>query len=104
MEPGASNDRQPPREPPPVDGYTLLRRIGSGGYGEVWLAKSVTEAYRAVKVVYRSNFSEEHPFKRELKGIRLFERTSSSHEGLVSVRHVGIGRASRRPGGCRCAQ
>ena len=92
MEPGASHDRQLRREPPPVvHQYILLRCIGSGGYGEVWLAKSVMGAYCAVKVVYRDRFMEERPFKRELRGIRLFEGISHSHEGLVNVLHVGIG-------------
>ena len=46
------------RRPPPVPDYELLRRIGSGSYGDVWLARNVLGQFRAVKVVYRSRFSD----------------------------------------------
>jgi hypothetical protein len=32
----------------------LIRRIGQGSYGEVWLARNVMGTYRAVKIVYRA--------------------------------------------------
>ena len=35
---------------PDVPDHEILRLIGTGAYGEVWLARSVTGAYRAVKV------------------------------------------------------
>ena len=44
--------------PPPVPEHELLRRIGSGSHGEVWLARSVTGQYRAVKIVRRAAFAE----------------------------------------------
>ena len=42
--------------PPSIPDFMLLRRIGRGSYGDVWLARSVTGVYRAVKVVYRKAF------------------------------------------------
>ena len=36
--------------------------IGRGAYGEIWLARTVTGAFRAVKVVYRSTFESERAF------------------------------------------
>ena len=43
----------------------LLRRIGSGSYGEVWMAQAITGALRAVKVVWREDFEQEKTFHRE---------------------------------------
>jgi eukaryotic-like serine/threonine-protein kinase len=74
---------------PKVPDYDLLRRIGSGSYGEVWLARNVTGAYRAVKVVHRHNFDQERPFEREFEGIQNFERISRTHESQVNIFHVG---------------
>jgi len=78
--------------PPPafVPDHQLLRRIGRGSYGEVWLARSSLGTYRAVKVVYRNSFKDQRPFEREWSGIRKYEPVSRSHEGLVQVLHVGI--------------
>jgi WD40 repeat protein len=91
MQPGAPLDGQPPNGPPPViSDHALLRCIGRGGYGEVWLARNQLGAYRAVKVVYKRSFSDDLPFKRELSGIQQFERVAHSQEGLVSVLHAGI--------------
>ncbi|MFR4224360.1 MAG: hypothetical protein ACLT38_12635 [Akkermansia sp.] len=42
-----------------------MRQIGSGAYGEVWLAKSLTGAWRAVKIVWREDFEDERSFNRE---------------------------------------
>src|SRR5690606_27129506 len=67
----------------------MLRCIGKGSYGEVWLARSVTGAMRAVKVVRREDFELDRTFEREFEGIRKFEPVSRNHPGLVHVLHVG---------------
>jgi hypothetical protein len=67
----------------------LLRRIGSGSYGEVWLARAITGALRAVKIVWREDFEFEKTFRREFDGIQQFEPISRGHPGLVQVLHVG---------------
>jgi WD40 repeat protein len=78
-----------PDSPPPIPDYTLLRPVGRGAYGEVWLARSVTGVYRAVKIVRRDNFSEDRPFEREFGGIKRFEPVSVGQESQVALLHVG---------------
>ena len=67
----------------------MLRCIGQGSYGEVWLARNAVGTWRAVKVVYRDNFKEERPYEREFEGIRKYEPISRSNEGLVDVLQIG---------------
>src|SRR5262245_20869553 len=74
---------------PRVPDHELLRPIGSGSYGEVWLARSVIGTYRAVKVVYRKTFESDRPFEREFIGIRKFEPVSRTHDGLMHVLQIG---------------
>jgi serine/threonine protein kinase len=76
--------------PPPIPDHTLLRRIGRGSYGEVWLARNHFGIYRAVKIVSRASFQSQRPFEREMSGIRKFEPISRSHEGFVDILQVGI--------------
>jgi serine/threonine protein kinase len=72
-----------------IPDYRLLKRIGSGAYGEVWLAESVTGALRAVKIVWREDFELTKTFQREFLGIQQFEPISRGHPGLVNILHVG---------------
>jgi hypothetical protein len=57
----------------------------------VWIARSVTGAYRAVKIVRRSSFDHERPFEREFEGIQKFEPVSRTHDSQVDILHVGRG-------------
>ena len=75
--------------PPEVPDHELLRLIGRGSYGEVWLARNIMGAWRAVKVVRRDTFSSERPFEREFGGIQRYEPISRSAEGVVPILHVG---------------
>ena len=63
--------------------------IGRGAYGEIWLARTVTGAFRAVKVVYRSTFQSERAFLREFEGMSAFEPISRAHAGFINILHVG---------------
>lgn len=81
------NDRH--SEPPEIPDHRLIRLIGRGGYGEVWLAESITGALRAIKVVHRAWFDDAQTFNREFEGIRKFEPMSRMHAGLVHILHVG---------------
>jgi WD40 repeat protein len=85
----ASRSAPPTRDPPRVPDHELLRKIGGGSYGEVWLGRSVMGTYRAVKVVYRRSFEEAAHFEREYKGLQRFEPISRSHEGLVDILQIG---------------
>lgn len=80
---------QPHRNDIPISDLQLLRRIGSGSYGEVWLARAITGALRAVKIVWREDFEFEKTFRREFEGIQQFEPISRGHQGLVDVLHAG---------------
>ena len=74
---------------PQVPDHEILRLIGTGAYGEVWLARSVTGAYRAVKVVWREDFSDESTYVREFEGILHYEPVARGIPGVVHILHVG---------------
>ncbi len=76
-------------QPPHVPDHTLLRLVGRGSYGEVWLAQNIMGAGRAVKVVRRTAFQSARPFEREYSAIRRFEPLSRQADGLIHVLHVG---------------
>lgn len=75
---------------PRLPNHELLRCIGSGSFGEVWLARNIMGTYRAVKVVYRRNFSDERPYEREFRGLQKFEPISRSHDGFVDILDTGL--------------
>jgi len=78
-----------PAEAPPIPDHELLKRIGQGSYGDVWLARNIVGTYRAIKIVYRANFADERPFQREFSGMQKFEPISRSNEGLMQILQIG---------------
>ena len=75
--------------PAAIPDHELLHRIGSGAYGDVWLARNTLGTLRAVKIVYRARFEDDRPYEREFHGILKYEPISRTHEGLVQVLHAG---------------
>ena len=74
-----------------IPDHELLKCIGGGSYGDVWLARNVLGELRAVKIVHRSTFDDDRPFEREFEGIRRFEPISRSHPSQLHILHVGRG-------------
>jgi len=74
---------------PIIPDHEVLRVIGRGAYGEIWLARTLTGALRAVKIVYRSTFESERAFRREFEGMSSFEPISRAHAGFIDILHVG---------------
>jgi len=69
--------------------HQLVRCVGEGSYGQVWLARNVIGTYTAIKLVYRSKFKDDAPFDREFHGLKRFMPVSRGHPGLVQILHVG---------------
>ena len=56
---------------------------------QVWMARSVTGALRAVKVVWREDYDRPDSFEREFEAIKRYEPISRRHQGLVPMLEVG---------------
>ncbi|MDP3070151.1 MAG: WD40 repeat domain-containing serine/threonine protein kinase [Opitutaceae bacterium] len=85
--PPASPSSCPP--PPPIADYELLRLIGRGSYGDVWLARGVTGVFRAVKIVWRDRFPDVRPYEREFEGITRFAAISLREPSQLALLHAG---------------
>jgi serine/threonine protein kinase len=72
-----------------IPDHELLRCVGRGAYGEVWLARNAIGAFHAVKIVRRRSFPGDQPYEREFRGIQHFMPISRSHPGFVNILHVG---------------
>jgi serine/threonine protein kinase/predicted Zn-dependent protease len=89
--PGNSNAKDlDPKKHLQVADHELLRVVGRGAYGEVWLARHCRlGTLHAVKIVHRDQFDDPRPFQREFEGIRRYEPISREHPNLVAILHVG---------------
>ncbi|MFO1499169.1 MAG: CHASE2 domain-containing protein [Verrucomicrobiota bacterium] len=74
---------------PIVPDYELLRCVGRGAYGEVWIGRDAIGQHRAVKVVFRRDFADAAPYDREFNGIEKYMPVSLDHPGLLRLFHVG---------------
>lgn len=77
------------REKPNIPNHEMVRVIGRGSYGEIWLARSLTGTWRAVKIVDRRTFESDKAFQREFEGMSKFEPISRGDAGFVDILHVG---------------
>ena len=88
-EPTSASPRLDTSTRPVIPDYELIRPIGRGSYGDVWLAHGLTGVYRAVKVVWRERFPDPEPFEREFKGLRGFAAVSLTEQRQLALLHVG---------------
>lgn len=78
-----------PQNPPyQIEGYQILREIGQGGYGVVYMVKTDADQYEALKVVSRDQFENETPFNREISAIRKYKKVCDRHPALIQIFHV----------------
>ena len=77
------------RHLPVIPDHELLKCVGRGAYGEVWLARDVLGSFHAVKIIHRNTFTEAAPYEREFRGIKKFTPISRQHPGWVDILHVG---------------
>ena len=76
--------------PPDVPDLELLRRIGQGGFGEVWLAENrATGRLRAVKLIPLRGHQAD-PAGREIVSLAQLEaQLGARHDNLLDIHHVG---------------
>jgi len=67
----------------------LVRLIGRGSYGEVWLGHRPDGTFCAVKIVRRQRFEDERPYEREFLGIQKFAPLSRSYDSQLRILEVG---------------
>ena len=75
----------------PIPDFELLRSIGEGGFGRVWLARNrTTGRLRAVKLVPLRAVGRADPAGREIASLTHLEgRVESEHPHLLTIHHVG---------------
>jgi eukaryotic-like serine/threonine-protein kinase len=77
--------------PPDIPDFELLRQVGRGGFGEVWLARNrATEHLRAIKVIPLQRSGSADPAGREITSLtRLEANVRQKHPNLLDIHHVG---------------
>ncbi len=70
----------------PIPGYILRKRLGAGGYGEVWLADAPGGLQKAIKLIY-GNVDQSHATS-ELRSLQRIRQVY--HPFLLSIERIEI--------------
>ena len=70
----------------PIAGYSVLERIGAGGYGEVWKAEAPGGLAKAIKFVY--GYLDDERAARELKALNRIKEVR--HPFLLSLERIEV--------------
>lgn len=70
----------------PIPGYILRKRLGAGGYGEVWLADAPGGLQKAIKLIYGT--VEQSHANSELKSLERIRQVN--HPFLLSLERIEI--------------
>jgi serine/threonine protein kinase len=91
IDPTADFSPDPSRSAPQVPDLELIRQIGAGGFGQVWLARNRTTGHlRAVKVIPLHGAAGVDRAGREVTSIsRLEANLCRQHPNLLTIHHVG---------------
>ncbi len=68
--------------------YRFLVRIGSGAYGEIWLAIAPDGQHRAIKFIAKSGSGDDSRYGREHRGIQLLKTLRDIPPGIVPILDV----------------
>lgn len=69
---------------PAVAGYTLVQKIGEGGFGDVWIARNQLDGSPcAVKVLTQH-------VAAEIGSLQAYQARGGEHPHLITIRHAGI--------------
>ena len=79
------------QQPPEVPDFDLIRPVGRGGFGEVWLATNrTTGQLRAIKIIPLREPGQTDHAAREIASLtRLQANLDRQHANLVTIHHVG---------------
>lgn len=87
---GNDCSREPPEEVLPViKDFEIIRSIGKGGFGSVYLARDVTGTVLALKVVRRSEGADSGLYEREYNSLCSYRPLSGKHPNLLTILHIG---------------
>jgi len=73
---------------PVIADYKPIRVIGTGSFGQVWIALDATGSPCALKIIHKGKFDNE-VFWKEFEGVKNYLPISRGNMGLVTILHVG---------------